>query len=84
MDAFRVWVRPLQSASRVRVEGMNNALWLLKRVSQSFFFKSSEPVHEGADSNCSFEVSYGSETSCSTFERLLSRIPEVKLMREPA
>jgi hypothetical protein len=81
MKAFRVWIRALGDASRVRVEGNENAHWLLGRLSQSFVFKSSAPVlQERGTPCCTFEVFYGSQTSRSTFERLLAGIPEVQLM----
>jgi hypothetical protein len=84
MIAFRVWVRWLGGGSRVRVEGTENASWLLGRLSQSFVFKSSEPIRLERDGlSCTFEVPYSSQTSRSTFERLLATIPEVKLLAEP-
>jgi len=84
MNAFRVWIRSLGDASRVRVEGSKNADWLLGRLSQSFVFKSSAPVlQERGNPCCTFEVFYGSQTSRSTFERLLGTIPEVTLMAGP-
>jgi hypothetical protein len=84
MNAFRVWIRSLGDASRVRVEGNENTRWLLDRLSQSFVFKSSAPVvQERGTPCCTFEVFYGSQTSRSTFERLLATIPEVTLMAGP-
>ena len=81
MNAFRVWIRPLGDASQVRVEGNENVDWLLGRLSQSFVFKSSAPVQqEKGTACCTFEVAYGSQTSRSTFERLVSTIPEVTLV----
>jgi hypothetical protein len=85
MTTFRVWTRSLGSASRVRVEGGENATWLLGRLSQSFVFKSSESIRpEGDNLSCTFQVPYGSQTSRSTFEKLLAAIPEVTLMTDPA
>ena len=85
MTRFRVWVRPLGNTSRVRVEGRDNAGWLLRRLSESFVFKTSEPVCEEAGSSCcTFHVSYGAQLSRTSFEKLLSAIPEVLLMAETA
>jgi hypothetical protein len=85
VDAFRVWVRPLGNLSRVRVDGDKNVAWLLTRLSQSLVFKSSEPVRQERDATCStFEIPCASRLSFSAFERLLSAIPEVRLMLEPA
>jgi hypothetical protein len=85
MNAFHVWVRPLGSVCRVRVDGVENTKWLLDRLSQSFVFKTSEPVNEEESScHCTFRVAYDSQISRPKFERLLSAIPEVRLMVDPA
>jgi hypothetical protein len=36
IDAFQVWLRPLGESCRVRVNGVRNAEWLLKRLGTSF------------------------------------------------
>jgi hypothetical protein len=85
MSLFPVWIRPLSSACRMRVDGIHNTQWLLNRLSQSFVFKSSEPVREEEGSSCcSFHVLYSSQMSDSKFAKLLGAIPEVNLMLEPA
>lgn len=84
MNVFRVWLRPLGNSSRVRVEGNENAHWLIGRLSQAFVFKSSAPIREeGVGCCCSFEVPYGRQTSRGTLEKLLAAIPEVALMADP-
>ena len=83
MTAFHVWIRSLGNASRVRVEGNDNARWLLGRLSRSFVFKSSEPVRqETTTAFFTFQVPHSSQTSRSTLVRLLAKIPEVTLMAE--
>ena len=85
MNAFRVWVRPLGGACHVRVDGMEKARWLLGCLSQSFIFKSSKPVREvKGTSCCTFQLPYTSQVSRSFIERELARIPEVRLLSEPA
>jgi hypothetical protein len=85
MKSFRVWVRSLGGASRLRVEGSENTEWLIGRLSQSFVYKSSEPVSEDEEhACCTFQVPYCSLISRSGLERLLGTIPEVKVMLEPA
>lgn len=82
MQRFDVWMLPLLRACRVRVDGIKNAAWLLNRLSQSFVFKSSEPVREEQGSSCcSFGVLYSSQMSHLTFARLLVAIPEVELIQ---
>ena len=85
MSTFRVWIRPLGNGCRVRVDGSQNAKWLLNRLSQSFYFKSSESIQDDKLTSCStFQVPYSSQHSRSRFEKLLAAIPEVKLMLDPA
>ena len=85
MNAFRVWVRPLGGACRIRVDGVDNANWLLDRLGESYIFKNSEPVQEERDSSCcSFRVPYNSQAGYSDIERLLSKIPEATLEFDPA
>jgi hypothetical protein len=85
MKAFRVWVRPLGSNCRVRVDGVGNAQWLLSRLGHSFVFKTAEPMREEDGSSCcTFRVPYNSQTSRRGLDRLLAGIPEVQLMAEPA
>jgi len=85
MNMFRVWIRPLGEGCRVKVDGMQNARWLLDRLSQSFVFKSSESIIDDEASSCStFRVAYSSQNPRSRFEKLLAAIPEVKLILDPA
>ena len=85
MNTFAVWLRPLGSACRVRVDGISNAQWLLDRLGRSFVFKTADPMNEEGDSSCcTFRVVYGSEMSRRGFERLLAAIPEVNMMPDPA
>ena len=85
MNAFRVWIRPLGSNYRMRVDGSRNAQWLLDRLGQSFVFKTAEPMNEeNGSSCCTFRVEYGSQMSRRGLEVLLAAIPEVNLMADPA
>jgi hypothetical protein len=85
MNAFCVWTRPLANACKVRVLGIRNAKWLLNRLSRSFLVKSSETVNEKeCFPCCTFRVPYNFQMCHRTFERLLTAIPEVRLMTEPA
>jgi len=85
MNAFRVWLRPLGSACRVRVDGVGNAQWLLNRLGHSFVFKTAAPLSEEEGSSCcTFHLAYSSHVSRRGFERLLAAIPEVNLMTDPA
>jgi hypothetical protein len=85
MNTFRVWIRPLYNVCRVRVDGIKNAMWLLTRLSQSFVFKSAEPIEDDEEASCStFHVPYNSQMSHFKLERLLAGIPQVQLMSDPA
>jgi hypothetical protein len=85
MNKFNVWIRPLVDACGVRVDSLENAQWLLNRLSQSFVFKSSEPMNEtDFFPCCSFRVAYSSQMCQTAFQKLLATISEVKLLAEPA
>lgn len=85
MNAFCVWIRPLESNCRVRVDGIRNAQWLLNRLGRAFVFKTADPLNEEAGSSCcTFRVAYDFQTSRRGIEKLLAAIPEVKLMTTPA
>ncbi len=85
MNPFRVWLSPIDSTCKVRVDGISNARWLLTRLSQFFLFKSAEPIHEEQDSSCcNFRVEYNFQMSHPKFQRLMAAIPEVEVILIPA
>ncbi|MBN2022431.1 MAG: hypothetical protein JW809_06515 [Pirellulales bacterium] len=85
MNSFPVWLRPLGETCRVRVDGVQNAQWLLNRLGLSFVFKTAAPITEDADStNCTFCVAYSSHMSRRELEKVLAMIPEVSVMMDPA
>jgi len=85
MKAFRVWISRMDDASRLRVDGLDNAKWLLCRLSEFFVFKTSEPLNDVPNSlDCTFRVAHNSQMSGPRFEKLLAGIAEVKMMLEPA
>jgi hypothetical protein len=85
MKAFRVLLSRIDGASGLRVDGVENATWLLSRLSDFFVFKTSEPLFEVPNSaDCSFLVAHSSQLSGRKFEKLLAGITEVKLVFEPA
>ena len=85
MKVLNVWITRLDGASRLRVNGLESARWLLYRLSDVFVFKSSEPLYEVPGSlDCTFRVVHNSQISAPKFEKLLIGIAEVKLMLEPA
>ena len=64
MKAFRVWLRRIDGASGLCVDGLENAKWLLSKLSDSFVFKTSEPLREAANSpDCTFRVAHTSQLS---------------------
>lgn len=81
MSPFRVWIDPLGDFCRVRVEGTNNAHWLLARLSREFVFKTIAAMKTGT-SCCQFQVAYSSCLSPEKFELLLAAIPSVQLSME--
>jgi hypothetical protein len=84
MKVFSVWINRMDGALRLRVDGLENAKWLLSRLSDFFVFKTSEPLLEVPNSsNYTFRVAHNSQMSGRRFEKLLAGIAEVKLMLEP-
>lgn len=82
MNAFRVWVRPLDYEFLVCVDGVANANWLLERLGRSFVFRSSQPISQDANSAlCTFQVPCGPLLSLAKLQKLLTEIPEVTLLR---
>lgn len=84
MTTFRVWIRCLGPKCRVRVDGRENARWLMGRLQQSGTLNTVEPLPGGAaPSVFDFYVGYVPPLTRTRFESLLSEIPEVQLMQEP-
>ena len=85
MNPFRVWIRPLESNCRIRVDGVENTRWLLDRMGRSFVFKTAAPVDEETGSSCcAFRVAYSSHINLRGLARVLAAIPEVRLTVDPA
>ena len=83
MKSFRVWIRPAGDFCRVRVESKQNARRLLDWLSQSFVFRTCDPMGEERDSPfCSFIIPYNPPLSRTSFAKLLAAMPEVRLTSE--
>ena len=82
MNAFRVWVRPLDYEFLICVDGLENARWLLEQLAGSFVFRSAQPIsQEQSSSLCTFQVPCGPLLSLAKLHKLLTSIPEVTLLR---
>ena len=69
----------------MKAEGINNSHWLLKCLSQSFAFKTSDPLTSNGPSDfCTFQLAYGSHLSRRDIENLLLAIPGVRLSVDPS
>lgn len=85
MTGFRVWIRSLADDCRVRVDGMQNARWLLTELGRSFIFKDAKSINDDdGPSACVFHLRYSPQMSRLTVERALAAIPELELIRETA
>ena len=83
MEPFRVRVRLSDNDCQLRIEGMKNTLWLLRRLSESFVYQTSEGVQEEVGSrSCTFRVAYISQMPRLALERLLRSIREVSVVSE--
>lgn len=84
MKAFRVWISRMDGASGIRVESLENAMWLLRKLSEFFVFKTCEPLQEIANSSdYAFRIAHNSQLSGPRFEKLLAGIAETRVMLEP-
>jgi hypothetical protein len=82
MQAFRVWVRPLDYEYQVCVDGVDNARWLIDQLGRSFIFRSAKPINEQHNSTlCTFQVPSNALLPFAQFQRTLAAIPEVTLLR---
>lgn len=71
-------------ACRVCVEGVDNAHWIVDRVSKMFAFRTSEPMREGVrPAQRIFRVAYGSQLSYRKLATHLSAFPGVRLKADP-
>ena len=85
MKTFCVQLNRIDGASGLCVDGLENAKWLLSRLSDFFVFKTSEPLGGTANSSdCTFQVAHSSQLSGPKFEKLLAGFAEVKLIVDPA
>lgn len=81
MQAFRVWVTPLDYEYLVCVDGLDNARWLLAALAESFVFGSAQPIeHDEGSSLCAFQVPRNS-LPFARLQKLLRAMPEVDLLR---
>lgn len=84
VNLTRVWVRSLGNACRVRVEGSDNARWLVDRLSQTPALAGLEFVDvEPCGTTCTIRVPNSAERTLATLEKELADIPGVELMLEP-
>jgi hypothetical protein len=85
MKPFNVWISRADDAFGLRVDGLENANWLLRRLSDFFVFKTSEPLHNVSNSsNYTFRVAHNSQMSGRQFEKVLAGIAEAKVIVERA
>ncbi len=81
MNAFRVWITPLDYEYLICVDGLDNARWLLTALTKSFVFASAQPVgHDERSALCTFQVPRNS-LPFSKLKKLLRAMPEVTLLR---
>lgn len=84
MVAFQIWISRLEGASGIRVESLENAMWLLGKLSEFFVFKTCEPIREIVNSSdYTFLIAHNSQLSGHRLEKLLAGIAEARVMLEP-
>jgi hypothetical protein len=74
----------MDDASGLRVDGLENAKWLLGRLSDFFVFKTCEPLREVSNSSTyTFCVAHNSQMPVHRFEKLLAGIAELNVIMDP-
>jgi hypothetical protein len=64
---------------------MENARWLIDQLGHSFVFRSAQPIYQETSSTlCSFQVPINAQLSLSRFQKILTALPEVTLLRVAA
>lgn len=83
MSNFDVWLRPLSTTTcRVRVDGKENSIWLLARLSTAYVIKTGDAIRQETDSSVyTFDVLYPRHFSHLRLEELLDKIPPVSLRK---
>jgi hypothetical protein len=81
MKKFDVWLHPLGTGKcRVRVEGKDNANWLLARLCSAYVIKTNDSIRQDDESSAyMFDVLYPQGFSHFMLEELLETIPPVRL-----
>ena len=83
MTTFRVWLRPLGGASKVRAEGLDNAHWL-RQLLIDRGLTVTQPTPADIAGHYVFRVTHAAQTSHADLVRFLAGLAEVKLMVDPA
>jgi hypothetical protein len=85
MKTFNVWISRADDAFGLRVDGLENANWLLRRLSDFFVFKTSEPLlNVSNSSDYTFRVAHSSQMSGRQLEKVLAGIGEAMIIVERA
>jgi hypothetical protein len=83
MQRFRIWLRPLGDACKVRVDGSANAEWL-RRWMEKNGFQLSPSLPVAGTAQVVFQAAFPPQVSQAAVERNLRSMPEVELMHDPA
>lgn len=83
-DPVRVWVRPLGNSSRLRVDSVEDATWLIDLLKETHKFIGLEHVElRPTKGGCMFEIPDSSRRTRLTVESALAQIHGVQLMLAP-
>ena len=83
MDRLKVWLRPLGSSYRVKVDGNDNAKWLSRRL-QDQEVECTQLENNGGTAYWMFVATVPSPTARLKLPEIIAGMPEVQLMLEPA
>ena len=83
MNRLQVWLRPLGSSYRVKVDGSDNAKWLCRRL-QEQDVECMQPENIAGTAFWVFVATVPSAIAHRKLPEIISGMPEVQLMLEPA
>ena len=82
MDRFKVWLRPLGSSFRVKVDGNDNAKWLSRRL-QDQEVECTQLENNGCTAYWMFVATSPSPMPRLNLQETIAGMQEVQLMLEP-
>lgn len=83
MQRFKVWLRPMGTECKVRIDGAGNASWLQFQLTEKGIECGASVLLKGS-AQVVFHVLYPPQFADDDLRHFIAGIPEVELMLDPA